>query len=134
MGSNEDKWERFGKWLQAERQKTGVTQARAAKGGEIDVIHLSRIENGRSGVKDDTLRRIVTSINKQSPDYQINIATAFAKAGFHFIDQDGMDVDDGLFSGLHKLPPSKRPLAKRQIKSIIDALLEEENPDTDYID
>lgn len=44
------------------------------------------------------------------------------------------DDDAGLYSGLDRLPPRTKELAKRQIRAIIDSLSAQDDHDTDYID
>ena len=126
----ENKWLAFGSWFKTERERAGVSQGVVAKNTPIHVIQLSRIENGHSGVKPDTLERLVAAVNKISTGHRIDLGTAMRRAGFFVPD----GKNEGLFSGLDSLTPEKQKLARRQIRAIIDTLVEEDDLDTDYIE
>lgn len=75
-------WETFGAWLKAEREKADVSQGKVSKKADIHVVQISRIENGRSGAKRETIIQIVNAINDLSEKYKINIDDALKRAGF----------------------------------------------------
>ncbi|MGD9564484.1 MAG: helix-turn-helix domain-containing protein [Pyrinomonadaceae bacterium] len=79
---SENRWKAFGSWLQLERERAEVSQADVAAKANIHVIQLSRIENGHSGLKRETLERIVKAINDQSASWDIDLDEALNRAGF----------------------------------------------------
>ena len=118
----------FGAWLQRERELAEVSQTQVATAADIHVVQLSRIENGHSGVKRDTLKSLIDAINAKSTGHKISLRVAFNKAGFAIPEDLEMD-EDGLFSALDKLTPEMQTIAKRQIRAIIDSLVAQEEPD-----
>lgn len=89
MATDNSLWKAFGKWLQDEREKTGVTQDDVAKETGLNSKSISRIERGEGGTKRSTIITIVEAVNKLSHGYQINVSEALRRAGF---------VAEGLFS------------------------------------
>lgn len=78
-----DRWEEFGEWLAGERAKAEVAQKLVAIKATISPIQLSRIENGNSGVKRQTVIDIVEAINDHSVSgYKVNLSEALNRAGF----------------------------------------------------
>lgn len=127
VNSNDALKKAFGKWLQTEREKTGVTQDQVAEETDLNVKSISRIERGESGTKKSTLINIVEAINKLSHGYQIKLSVALQKYGYtpHEMSDDEL-VSDGLFDGYYELSDKKRALARRQIAAIIRSLKEED--------
>jgi hypothetical protein len=74
--------------------------------------------------KSDTVVRLANALNE-------NIDKVLGLAGY--APQNGIDIDDGLFRMMKKLPPGKLKLAKRQIAGILESL-SEDGEDFDYID
>lgn len=74
-------WEAFGKWLKTEREKARLSQKEVAKQTPLHIVQLSRIENGHSGAKRQTVIDIVNSINILSTGYQIDLGEALQRAG-----------------------------------------------------
>jgi transcriptional regulator with XRE-family HTH domain len=126
------RWTLFGPWLQGQREQADVSQSEIGRRAGIHKIQLSRIENGHSGVKRETLERIVDAINDlSSTGYKIDKNVALKKAGW----APNEDDQDGLYSGLDLLSPDDRKRAIRQIKGIIESYLPEEDPlDEELID
>lgn len=79
---SQNRWAIFGPWFQKERELAEVSQRKAAKKADISVIQLSRIENGHSGIKRETLENLINSINVLSSGYKIDLAEALDRAGF----------------------------------------------------
>lgn len=76
-------WETFGPWLQAERNRAKVSQEEVARRVGINVVQLSRIENGHSGSKRETVMAIVEAVNDLSKSrYQIDLDEAMKRAGY----------------------------------------------------
>jgi transcriptional regulator with XRE-family HTH domain len=75
--SQRDLWKQFGVWIKDQREtaKPKKTQDTVAKDAGISVVHLSRIENGQSGAKRDT----VIAIAKAIP---CDVNEALSRAGF----------------------------------------------------
>lgn len=127
MESSNDLWKAFGKWLQAEREKTGITQDDVAGETGLNVKSVSRIERGEGGTKRKTIIAIIEAVNNLSHGYQLNLNEALRRAGF----TTGQPTDDelvaeGLFEGYYDLPEEVRPLARKQIAAIIRSLKDEE--------
>jgi transcriptional regulator with XRE-family HTH domain len=100
-------WERFGPWLQAEREATGVSQADAAKAAGLHVVQLSRIENGRSGAKRETVIAVVNAVNKLSKGHQIELDKALRQAGF---------------AGDPNTPIRKKPETMQELLDFLDSI------------
>jgi transcriptional regulator with XRE-family HTH domain len=75
-------WDRFGPWLQAEREAASVSQADLAKASGLNVVHISRVENGKSGIKRETLITVVNEINRLSSGHVVDLGEALKRAGF----------------------------------------------------
>lgn len=76
-----------------------MSQDKVATRADVHVTQISRIENGRSGVKMDTLERIVNAINSLSvTGHQINLEAAFNEAGFTRAGNSSeiLDIADGV--------------------------------------
>jgi transcriptional regulator with XRE-family HTH domain len=87
-------WEIFGPWLQQQRELARVSQEEAALAAGIRVVQLSRIENGRSGTRRETIMSIVDAINGLSRDHRIDRVEALRKAGFHEDEGTNIDISD----------------------------------------
>jgi transcriptional regulator with XRE-family HTH domain len=132
--ATDERWEIFGKWFQAEREKTGVSQKVAAAKAPVHVVQLSRIETGKSGVKRETLIELVEAINKISvTGYQININETLPKAGFAPL-VASTEEDSGFGRGLERLSPENQRAVRRTIEAMIKELAEIEEHNYDYID
>jgi transcriptional regulator with XRE-family HTH domain len=125
MKPSDQLWKDFGGWIRKQREDQHLSQSGVASRAGIDRQQVYRIEAGISGTKRDTVIAIATalSLNKDETLKRAGFAGAFST-----------DDPEGFYAGLSKLSPDAQRIAKRQIKAIIDALAEEENPDTDYID
>src|SRR5690242_19212097 len=55
-------WERFGLWYQSERKARKIRQQEAADRAGIKRPHLSAIENGLTGVKRETVKKLAAAI------------------------------------------------------------------------
>jgi transcriptional regulator with XRE-family HTH domain len=53
---------RFGRWLKEQRKARGLTQEFVAEKSDITVTQLSRIENGKSGTRRDTVIQLAQII------------------------------------------------------------------------
>lgn len=83
VNMTEEMWRNFGIWLKSERRKTGLTQEKVAEKSEIHVVQISRIENGHSGAKRQTVIDVVEATNKYSETgYKIDVNEALSRAGF----------------------------------------------------
>lgn len=87
-------WEKFGRWLQAERERAGLSQQQVAAHAGIHVVQLSRIENGRSGAKRETVIAIAEAVNALGK-ISIDIDAALGRAGFA-AQSDAMEILDGV--------------------------------------
>lgn len=129
---SEDKRREFGKWFSGERIKTGLKSKFLADKADIDPVQLSRIENGHSSPKRQTIIDLVEAANKHSQtDYKIDVNDALLRGGFSA--DNVITDDDGLFRDLKKLAPRNQRIAKQQISSILKVLSESEQ-DFDYGD
>jgi len=124
--NTEQMWFEFGSWIKSIREAARLSQAGAANRAGIDRQQWYRIENGLSGSKRETVIAMAKAVS-------VNIDEALTRAGFAAIDEPEHDPE-GLYHGLDKLSPEMRKLAIKQVRGIMDALAEEEDPDTDYID
>lgn len=72
-----------GQWLQSVRDKAGVSQAKVAGRAEVNVVHLSRIENGHTRTSEATLLEIIKAINELTTEpFKINPYDALVKFDF----------------------------------------------------
>lgn len=126
MKPSDQLWKSFGSWIRERREAQHFSQAGVAERAGVDRQTIYRIEAGQSGTKRDTVIAIANALSLDKGD-------ALKRAGFALADNDDSDPE-GFYAGIKKLSPEKQKIAKRQIKAIMDALVEEENPDTDYID
>lgn len=127
----------YGKRLRALREERGLSQDRLAelitsRGHRVSGANLSIIERSYDRTKDGSPtrpnRRIVELAAEILND---DVNAALFDAGYSPITGES---ESGFYSGFSKLPPDKQRVARRQIKAIIDALAEDDDPDTDYID
>lgn len=120
----------FGEWLRKNIEDRGLSNREVARRADVSATYIGNLvrdfsQNTRSGkVKpsEDVVERIAFAL-----DADLNEART--AAGY-----SSNGPDSGLFDGIRSLSPENQRLARRQIKAIIDALAEEENPDTDYIE
>ena len=118
----EERWREFGAWLSGEREKTEVIQKTAAKKAGIHAVQLSRIENGSSGVKRETVIDLVDALNELSKDYKISKSEALNRAGFAEIGQNDDELTAEITSDLKiSLFGGGKGLSKEDRKEIIDA-------------
>lgn len=116
MDSNEQVKRRFGAWIKNKRESGSFSQDGAAKRAGIDRQQWYRIESGLSGTRRDTVIAMANALTAP-------VDEALRMAGFS---AEGVEPDDGLFSGLNELSPDKQKLAKKMIRSVIDSLAEQE--------
>jgi transcriptional regulator with XRE-family HTH domain len=115
--------ETFGQWLKRRRLESGYNRTELAQRSRttkatISLYELDKIDQPRRSVVDRIAKALAVPIDE-----------ARTAAGYA-----GVPIDDGFYRGIKDLSPERQALARRQIRAIIDALAEEENPDTDYID
>lgn len=104
---SDEKWRKFGQFLKSEREKAEVPQTIVAKKADIHVVQLSRIENGHSGARRETIQDIVKAINESCVNgHKVNLGEILNKAGFTsaadpvipeelaIMDYDGFDKGD----------------------------------------
>jgi transcriptional regulator with XRE-family HTH domain len=70
-----------GAWLQGEREKAEVSQQKVADKSGIHVIHISRAENGKTGLRRETVEVLVNAINDLSTGHKINVDDALIRFG-----------------------------------------------------
>lgn len=75
-------WRNFGSWIRSHREARGKTQAEVAKAVNKHVVQISRIENGESGTKRDTVLLLAYALN-------IDPFEALEQAGFKAPAPDG---------------------------------------------
>lgn len=110
----------FGAWLKQKREESHFSQGGAAARAGIDRQQWYRIENGLSGTKRDTVVAIAHALS-------LPVEEALSRAGF----ASNLEAEDGLFSGLDKLPPEKQKLAKDMIRALIDSLATQDEHETE---
>lgn len=78
-----DRWKGFGAWIREQRRRADKKQIGVAKQVGIDPVHLSRIENGKSGISRETAIALARV-------YGIDETEVLNRAGFY--DPDRLDV------------------------------------------
>ena len=121
MDTSESLKRSFGRWLKEKREETHFSQGGAAQRAGIDRQQWYRIENGLSGTKRDTVIAIARALSLPADE-------ALARSGFA---STQAETEEGLFSGIDKLTPERQKLAKKQIRAIIDSLVDSEDHGTD---
>jgi len=125
VNMTEEKWRKFGQFLREEMQKARVKHKEVASKAGIDPIHLSRLVNGHSGAKSNTITDIVNAINELSKSgYKVNLELTLNKAGFT---TDDLTTQEAI-AGLEDLEPEAQKIAKRQIQAIIKTFAEAKSP------
>lgn len=122
----------FGAWFRPIVEASGLKQKAIAAEADIDQVSLSRILNGAQGVAKETAMNLARAINTLAGREVANEDTAIRLAVGLKAEGQASTADDGFFSGLDKLSPERREIARKQVRAIIDALVEEEH-DTNYI-
>lgn len=56
-------WEKWGQWFAGERRAKKMTQVEVSKSAGIERTHLSDIENGKTGSKRETVRKLMLAIH-----------------------------------------------------------------------
>lgn len=79
---SEQLWAQFGAWFKQQREIAGLTQEQVRKKANIHVVQLSRIENGHSGAKRETVIGLVNAVNSLSKSHKIDLKLALNQAGF----------------------------------------------------
>lgn len=80
--TEDQRWKEFGVWLQRMRKVAKISQETLAKRAGITEVHLSRIENGHSGVKRETVLRLIDGLKVNGLASPIEFDRALKKAGF----------------------------------------------------
>lgn len=114
----------FGPWLQQRREERGISQSAVAKKAGITVTHLSRIENGQSGVKRRTLVHIVDAINELEPDQSLSLDHVLIRAGFAPI-LDLVDLDEDVrisFRDSEDWDDERRRRAIEAFKTVLEGI------------
>lgn len=132
----------FGQIIRDARESVDLTQDELAGLATISKSYVGHIENMRphsqSGAlpkpNRDKLIRVIRALNSKLPAHAKLDTNGLLKMVGHAPAEEEEFTENGFYSGLKRLSPERQLLAKRQIKAIIEALAEEENPDTDYID
>ncbi|HEX8773743.1 MAG TPA: helix-turn-helix transcriptional regulator [Pyrinomonadaceae bacterium] len=101
-------WKEFGAWIQRERELAGLKQDQVAAKVGIHPVQLSRIENGESGTKRDTVIALACAID-------INEAEALQRAGFASPTEAAKPngYDESEFALLHSRVKKLTPQQKR---------------------
>lgn len=90
----------FGNWLREHRKAAGMTQKELNEASGVDIIHLSRLENGRSGVTPETVRKLAIAIG-------VDQREALYRAGFgrmtDYPDSEFTMLMDGLNSDQQRI-------------------------------
>jgi transcriptional regulator with XRE-family HTH domain len=73
--SSDQHWREFGLWLKRERERAGLTQREVAGKVKIHPVQLSRIENGDSGTRRETVFALAAAIG-------FDLREGLRKAGF----------------------------------------------------
>lgn len=110
----------FGRFIRARREEKNLSQDGLGQRAGLDRQHIWRIENGLTGTRRDTVRRLAEALD-------VDQTILLHKAGFSSPVID--DEASGLFSGYYELSEERRRLARRQIKALLDILRDENNKD-----
>src|SRR5262249_7625538 len=115
----ENRWVRFGKWVQQERLRiisktTGkpITQGEAGRRAGLSRVHWSRLEAGDTGIKETTVPLVARALGRTTED---QIKEVYRMAGFA--------VEEEHF----ELPPSMKhfielPIeVQRQIAALVES-------------
>lgn len=120
-------WVKFGRWLKSQRQDRRITQQALADGIGMHQVHVSRIENGHSGTKRETVIEIARFL-------ELNVTDTLRRAGFSDAEttEARITASSKMIALAHKfdsLPAKKRPDAEPLIDVLdreIDRLLSEQ--------
>ncbi len=123
----------FGEDLYRWRKAKGLTQQELAVATGVNVSYISNLERDFSAsAKGGKPKPSLGLVDKIAKVLDVNADAMRLAAGY--ASQNKISDDDiGLFRDLNSLPPGKRKLAKRQVRSIIETLSEQEH-DFDYGD
>lgn len=69
------RWKQFGTWLSQQRKQVKKSQKEVALSAGLHVVQLSRIENGESGTKKETLDALIKAL-------RLDPGEAYRQAGF----------------------------------------------------
>lgn len=118
--------ETFGQWLKQRREAAGynrtelAARARTTK-ATISLYELDKVDQPRKAVVDNIAKALHVPLD------EARIAAGYMP------NSEIMGDPEGFYRDFDKLSPDARRLAKKQIKAIIEALAEEDDPDLDYI-
>lgn len=114
--------ETFGQWLERMRKAAGLNQTELAERARVTKATISLYEQDKiAQPRNGQIEKIAKALGVPVDDAQRRAAG--------YADTD----PDGLYRGLSRLPLERQPLARRQIRAIIDSLAAQDEHDTDYI-
>lgn len=131
----------FGERLKMMRKASGLTQEElagkiSARGFTTSASYISMIERiydrRADGQPTRPARQFVEYASEILGD---DVNEALMDADYAPRDRELFkEMDEGLYRGIRELPPHLRPIAKQQVRAVIEALAQIDQPDIDYID
>lgn len=122
----------FGEWLRDNLNNLGISNAELARRVEVSPTYIGNLVRDYS--PNMTSKRLPRPseevVEKIAKACKVPVNEARLAAGYAPI---GEETELGLFSGLEKLTPERQKIAKKQIRAIIDSLVDSDEHDTDYI-
>lgn len=122
----------FGDRLREELAVRGMRPSELARRSGVTKQNIGRLINNTPHSLSGALPRAEPdTVEKLAKALGWDLNEALLAAGY--APRNG-NSDPGLFKGIERLTPEKRRIAEIQVRAIIDALSEDDNPDTDYIE
>lgn len=123
----------FGEWLRKKILEQRISNRELAQMAGLSPTYVGNL------VRDYSPNMIGNRAPRPGEDVVERIAKALnapldeARLAANYAPRNG-DTNAGLFAGIESLSPDRQRLARRQIRAIIDSLIDQAEHDTDYID
>ncbi len=111
-------WENWGKWFAAQRRAADLTQMEVAKKAGLERTHLSDIENGKTGSKRETVRKLMLAIHSSADE----VEEGLRRAGFNTPSELTYEMDEDEIEAMsyyRGIPPELQPNAKELLRQLM---------------
>jgi transcriptional regulator with XRE-family HTH domain len=109
------RWPVFGAWVREHRLRLKKTQKEIAKEAGITDVQLSRIENGESGTRHETILALAGALHA-------DVGECYRMAGFTAPGGDAVPIDEELAQIVKSIPESMRPRFLRAVRTMAEML------------
>ncbi len=127
----------FGKLVAQKRQELNLSQRELAQRVGKSATYINYVERGYNpSAKGGEFKPGVEAVDSIAKTLKLNANEARIAAGYAPITA-ASEVDEetaGIFRDIDNLPPERKRIIKKQIRAIVDTMLEDEDFDFNYVE